>query len=257
MTEQGLTTIIHKDRHGKHINERVLSVPITSELGSSETLAMSQKGVTENLGRIDATFAEQSEIIAQMQMDIDSIISGSASASLTANKTVVYKGVPTAITFTAKCTPEADEIRILRGTEVKQTGSGASLQVTVEENTQADVTYKAVFIVSGNPREVELRIKAVRPIYYGAGTTESDAVTETPARTSPAGTYTIHVPHDNMWIYFVIPEGMTIRSSSEGPIEFPLSGPSGTTREVAGAVVNYLVYQSNELEAGDYTITLT
>lgn len=269
MNEEGLTTIIHRDRHGTVKNTRELSVPLVHDIdGESMTDAVSQKGVKDAIDGINVTIREMqaaietggsdsSAAIAELQRQIDSIIAGSASASLTASKTVVYKGVDTTVTLTAKCTPAADEIVIKKGDTVVNSGSGSSLQATVMVNTQSDVTYKAVFTVSGNPREVSLTIKAVRPIYYGCGTTETDAQTEASVRTSPAGKYTIHVPSDNMRIYFVVPEGMSINGSAEGPIEFPLTGPTNTTRTVAGATVNYKVYQSNLLVAGDYTVTLT
>lgn len=256
MEEQRLTTIIHRDRHGKMKDKRRLSVPLTSQLGDSETLAMSQKGVTDNLARIDATFEEYEQTIAQMQSDIDSIIAGSASASLKADKTTVFKGVLTQVKLTASCIPDADEIIIKKGNNVVTTGSGGSL--TADVYVDADATYTAEFHVSNGTRMAEVKIKAVSPVFFGAGLQEEDVTNQASIRASVAGTYSINVPNDNMYIFFIIPANMTaIKSAAEGPNTFPLYDPTDTTREVAGTTVNYKVYQSNSLQAGDYIITLT
>ena len=257
MNEEKLTTIIHRDRHGTVKNTRVLSVPIISELGDSEALAMSQKGVTENLERIDAAFAEYEQAITKMQSDIDSIIAGSASASLRADKTTVFKGVLTPVKLTASCIPDADKIIIKRGSSVVTSGSGGSLQADVY--VDSDATYTAEFNVSNGTRTAEVKIKAVSPIFFGAGLVESDVTNQADIRSSIVGTYSINVPYDNMYIFFIVPASMTqIKSASEGPITFPLSDPpTDTTRVVEGTTVNYKVYQSNSLQAGNYTITLT
>lgn len=259
MSEEGLTTIIHRDRHGTVKNTRTLSVMLTSDLGDSDVLSMSQRGVTDNINRIDAAFSEQAAAIEKMRSDIDSIIAGNASASLTSSKPVVNKGVETAVKLTAQCMPDADEIVIMQGTRVVATGTGAKLEATEIVNTQVDITYKAIFTVSGNPREVSMTIRAVSPIFYGCGIRETDATTNAGLKQSVAGTYTIQVPVNHMYIYFVVPASMTgIRTAVEGGvITFPLSAPTDTTRVVAGATVNYKVYQSNELDAGTYIITLT
>ena len=45
--EENITSIVHHDRHGRVLNERYFSVPLTDDEGDSNALAMSQKGVTE------------------------------------------------------------------------------------------------------------------------------------------------------------------------------------------------------------------
>lgn len=59
MDEQGISIIVHHDRHGKVVNERRFSVPVTSSEGDSTALAMSQKGATDIADTLRAGIDEE------------------------------------------------------------------------------------------------------------------------------------------------------------------------------------------------------
>ena len=90
-------------------------------------------------------------------------------------------------------------------------------------------------------------------IYYGAGETESSATTVFSNLVSPAGTYNVTVSTTGHYIFFVIPNSMSISSATMSGFDFPLSEPTATT--MGGEA--YKVYRSDSpIDAGIYEIVI-
>lgn len=268
MTEQGLTTIIHRDRHGKHINERALSVPLVHDIdGESMVDAVSQKGVRDAINGVSSAVDANAQILAEheqtlegLQGQIDSIIAGNSSQSLAPSPDTIFAGEVNVIKLTARCTPQADSITIKQGASVVANGTDmASLigNYTADRPT-SNIPFTADFVVSGNERHASCTVTVVHPIYYGSSKSASPEITSltrlTSAKKSPAGTYNINVTENESFVFFAVPSPMQIKTSIMGVLEFPLESP--TSRIVNG--ISYNVYRSsNEYDAERLTIVLT
>lgn len=257
---QNVTHIIHKDRHGHVREDRPFSVPLTSEEGESEALAMSQKAVTEIATELRNAIGGEGGSSLQDQIDglqgqIDAIIADKATVSLTASPTIAYVGEQAAITLTAKVTGATPEsITIKKGSTILAADTNKSqLTATDTITPSANVAYSAEAVINGQAKTANATVSAVGKIYYGAGATEAAATTEAPKRTSPAGTYNVAVPTTGDYVFFVVPGNMGVSSATMGGFPFPLDDPATTTRDGA----TYKAYRSaNPLEAGTYEITI-
>lgn len=200
--------------------------PIPAELYSAATdkVVASADGIYDyQIGKfqeeINNTFTSQ---INTFTSQINQLLVDKISVSLTANKRVHFAN--TQITLTATCGEAATSIEIKDGSTVLTTGSGTTLSYNVTPDSNK--TYKAVFTISGLTKEATVSTTLVNKIYYGAGSTYSDAVTErTDPSTSPAGTYTIVNAANGNSIFFVVPSTMTINSAKYGETGFPLKSP--------------------------------
>lgn len=209
----------------------------------------SQQGSIDNI----------SAAITAINSRIDGIIAGSANVSLSASPATVFVGVQTTVNLSASSDTEASAIAISGGSLASPvTGSGLSLsaQDSITPQAPGDTSYQAEFTISGTTKTVTTKVRAVHPIYTGAGdyAVAGNRNQVASPKTSPSGTYSITVPSNDTKVFFLVPSTMTIASATMDGFEFPLA----TAQSVTLNGISYKLYESaNSLDAGTYSIKIS
>lgn len=193
-----------------------------------------------------------------LKMEVDTLIAAAvgtvAEIEMTASKDVVLVGEATSVYVVVTPSVNASSIILKRnGTTVAQ-GAGASLPFSdiLTAAEAGDVTYMAILTIGGIERTAEVIVKAVDPVYYGAGADESDIVTTATARLTPAGRYQVTaVDGDN--IFILVPFSMEVLFATMGGLEIPFDTVSGV---VVGGKPYKCYKSSNVYEAGTYYINV-
>lgn len=192
--------------------------------------------------------------IQDLQNQINAIVADKATVSLTASPSVVFIGEQKPITLTAKSSPVATSTVIKKGNTEIQTGTTGTVTGSDTITPSGNVSYQAEFVIAGITRTANATVSAVHPIYVGAGATAEAANTKQSAKTSPAGTYNVPVVISGSYVWFLIPNNMTINSAKKNGFDFPLESPTTTTKDG----VAYKVYRSsNTYDAGTETIVIS
>ena len=198
---------------------------------------------------------QRSEKDIDLQRQIDEIVVGGATFALNATPLSVFVGQSSTINLTASASVIAEHIAISKGGTLISEGEGTSLtgNDTITPQGDSTITYKADFLVRGVAKSVNRSVTAVRPIFYGEGSRPEDATTQvTSPRTSPAGTYTVPVATGGSYVYFKIPNNMSINKATLSGFDFPLLPPDTTV------MAGYKVYRSqNTYDAGTLTIVIS
>lgn len=198
--------------------------------------------------------ADVSEDIQDLQNQINAIVADKATVSLTASPSVVFIGEQKAITLTAKSSPVATSTVIKKGNTQIQTGTTGTVTGSDTITPSGNVSYQAEFVIAGITRTANATVSAVHPIYVGAGATAAAATTKQSAKTSPAGTYTVNVETSGSYVWFLVPNNMSISSAKKNGFDFPLESPTTTTKDG----VTYKVYRSsNTYDEGTETIVIS
>ena len=192
-----------------------------------------------------------------LQDQINAIISDKAVVNLTATPSLVFVNEATNIILEATTNTAASKIDIISGGQVIATGSGTSLSHTdsgVTFHTASTKTYTAQFIIKGLGKITTKSVTAVNKIYYGSGTTYTDATTHPSPKTSAAGSYIVTVNDNGDYVFFNIPATMTINRATMNGFDFPLENPNNVI--IDG--VTYKSYKSsNTYDAGTYQIVIS
>ncbi len=192
--------------------------------------------------------------ITDLQNQINAIVADKATVSLTASPSVVFIGEQKVITLTAKSSPVATSTVIKKGSTEIQTGTTGTVTGSDTITPSGNVSYQAEFVIAGITRTANATVSAVHPIYVGAGATAEAATTKQSAKTSPAGTYNIPVATNGSYVWFLVPNTMSISSAKKNGFNFPLEAPTTTTKDG----VTYKVYRSsNTYDAGTETIVIS
>ena len=195
-----------------------------------------------------------------LQQQINEIVGGDATVTLTASPTTIFVGQQYDIALTASTNKNATSIVIKKaGTQIAS-GSGSSLQKTdtVTADATGNISYSAEFIISGVTRTANRNVTAVYPIYFGAGMEQADVLgvdaCKATARTTPNGTYNVTVADSPQYIWFFVPAGMPqIMSAKMNGFDFPLEAQEDATE----GGVTYKVYRTpNTQETGTYSIII-
>lgn len=222
-------------------------IPLSTEFGDSNMLGITQKTLSEAIGDVHKDGGD----FIPLQQQIDQIVSGQATVSLTANKSAIFVGEDTQVSLTATTDIDASQIKIYKGDVHLGTGSGPrSYTITSREIPQSagSTTYRAEFTIAGLVKQATRAITAVYPIYYGAlASYSSEGLTQlsTPT-TTVKGTYTIGLDTTPKKIYFKVPKsnvtGITkVELLSDGnysPVNGSIDGTLGDE--------NYNVWVSND-----------
>ena len=217
---------------------------------------------TESTDYTDAETTRAQGIEESLQQQIDEIVGGGATVSLSANPATIFVGIQRTISLSATTNRNATLIQIKKGSTILATGSGGSLAASdsVTPATASTISYSAEFVISGVTRTASRNVNAVYPIYYGAGMQQSDVLDvegckANPA-TTPTGTYNVTVTGSPKYIWFFVPANMTtqITSAKMNGFDFPLETLPNTT-DASG--VAYRVYRTpNTQEEGEYPIVI-
>lgn len=195
-----------------------------------------------------------------LQDQIDDIISSQASVSIVATPSTILTTQENSISILASTNREASNIVITGGNIPSPiVGSGTSLSgndsIPVSDNTD-DITYNAVFTISGKNRSASCKVSRVYPIYYGSAASYSgiDDFSTASARKTPAGNYNVVVSNSEDYVYFVVPSTMNISKATMNGFDFPLQAPVSVTIEG----IEYKYYKSsNTYDAGTLNIVIS
>lgn len=214
-----------------------------------ETAQQQQQGGIDNLAAA----------ITAINSRIDGIVAGGAIIVLTTTPSVVFVGEQSVINISASSDTSATAIAISGGNIASPvTGSGLSLsaQDSLTPQEPGDTTYSALFTIAGVQKAVTSKVKAVHPIFTGAGdyTEAANRIQVSSPKTSPSGTYAITVATADTKAFFLVPASMSISSATMNGFDFPLA----TAQSVTLNGISYKLYQSaNTLDAGTYTIKIS
>lgn len=218
-------------------------VALSNEFGDSVLIGITQKKLTE--------------AIDEIQDKIDSLHPGSY-ITITASPNIIYKDETSDVDVTVRMTDGAiaDKITLYVDDVEEESVENASRLDTTISVIDTTVLY-AVAKRQGLDYDVQSQITGVRPYWVGADaqyTSIIDDAHQQNIKANPNGTYNITVPSNGDYVFFVIPEDMTIHRATMGGFEFPLDAPQSI--EVEGHV--YLVYaSSNTYDAGVITIVIS
>lgn len=208
---------------------------------------------------VEAADQTLEERVQTLEDEVDELIAGGVTYSLTVNPSVIFKGVSTRITATATASKEMQEIEITAGgAEIVAHTMTPAKTLTGTKNVSDTTTFSANFQYSGKKTfNKSATVTAVYPIYYGAASAYTDVVNDShkygTATTTPARTYTVNVTASGQRVFFVVPSTMTISKATLNGFDFPLTMSSQTISGVA-----YKVYTSdNSYDAGNINIVIS
>lgn len=212
--------------------------------GDSEIVGISQKTITEK--------------IDDLQDQINRLHPGTLGVIISAIPNVVYDGVETEVTITARMKDGSttDRIYIKIGEEIIASADNESELVTTTI-VDSSVTIKALAEQQGFTYDSTTNVSGVKPFYVGSGTLYTDIISDDykqNIKATPAGTYNVTVENNEDYVFFVVPASMTINSATMSGFTFPLQAPQNVI--VDGN--DYKVYKSsNTYDAGVITIVIS
>jgi hypothetical protein len=188
---------------------------------------------------------------ADLQAQINAIVSKDATVSLAASPSTIFVGTATDIALTATTNTDATAIAIKRGTDTLATGSGKTLSHTdtaVTLSAPGSVAYSADFTISGLHRSANKSVTAVYPIFYGAQA-DFDAASlaqyATPT-TAVARAYTVQLDGTRRKFYLRVPK------QGVAQVKSVVMGSGSEASPVSGGIVadlsdeNYNVWASED-----------
>lgn len=161
----------------------------------------------------------------------------------------------------ADCSITADTITISQGGTEKNSVTDAKQCIYHETKTAGTttapttLTYTAKAVIGDVTKTASVSISVVNPMYVGAGAAYADVVVggcKQSARTSASGTYNVTVASDGQYVFFVVPNSMTINKVTLSGFDFPLLAADTTSKS------GYKIYKSaNTYKAGTLTLVVS
>lgn len=211
--------------------------------GDSEVVGISQKAITKK--------------IDDLQDQINHLHPGTMGVTVSAYPNIVYDDSESEVTITARMQDGsiADEIKIeIAGTVVASDDNVPTLDST--EIINGTVTVKAYATQDGFTYDASTKIVGTKQYYIGSGTTWHSVYNvdscKQPIKATPAGTYNINVLNAGDYVWFIVPNSMTINKATMSGFTFPLEAPD------ASSIPGYRIYRSsNTYDAGVITVVLS
>lgn len=203
-----------------------------------ETDDISDKAITSK------KMADNSVIWDKLGNDVKTRINAMSSVNLSISPNVIMKDLQSEVYVEALAYYDNDEIRIKRNGIDIAVGSGKTLAITdtITPTGTEDIVYTAEFIKGDDVKAVDKTLPVAQPIYYGAGQTIEDATNVASPRTSVNGEYHIAVTADGSYLFFIVPNSMTINRVTMNSFEVGFDEP--TTEIIPG--YPYKVYKSSD-----------
>lgn len=161
----------------------------------------------------------------------------------------------------ADCSIAADTITIVQGGNTKSSVTNAKQCIYHETKAATAITspttltYTATAKIGDVTKTASVSISVVNPMYVGAGAAYSDVVKDAckqTARTSPNGTYSVTVASDGQYVFFVVPNTMTINKVTLSGFDFPLAAADTSSKS------GYKIYKSaNTYKAGTISLVVS
>lgn len=151
-----------------------------------------------------------------LQGQINEIVSGDATVSLSVSKSAIFVGEESQVSLTATTNVAASLINISGGNLAQPiTGSGKTLagSDTLAPQVKGSVQYQAQFTISGVTKAASPKtVAAVYPIFVGVGADLASAVfTNLTPRTSPSGATFQKTTANGDHIFVEVPHGMSVQ----------------------------------------------
>lgn len=166
--------------------------------------------------------------------------SSGSTLTLGVSSSTIFSGIDTNVTVTGTANPAADTMKILRGSTEIISGSGTTVSATDTINETTTYTIQASIL--GYNYTKNQTVTAVSPIYYGSGSGLDNfwvnKVQFSTPTTSPYRTYGVTVRNNGDFVYFAVPNSMTIHSASLSGFDFPLDSTVDTSKP------GYKIYKS-------------
>lgn len=217
---------------------------ITQEFGDSDELVISQKVITKK--------------IDDLQDQINNLHPGVIGVGITANPNLIYDDSSSNVTITAKMNYNsvADKIEIKIGDTIIGSENNVS-ELVVTQILNGTTTIKAYAVQSGFDYNASTKVTGTKPYYIGSGTEYNDVVNDSckqSIKSSPSGTYNVTINNNGDYIWFVVPNNMTIDRVTMSGFDFPIESPKIV--EIEGNT--YKVYKSsNTYDASVITIIIS
>ena len=166
--------------------------------------------------------------------------SSGSTLSLGVSPSTIFLGVDTNVAVTGTASPAADNMKILKGSTEIISGSGTTVSAT--DTINETTTYIVQANILGYSYTKTQTVTAVNPIYYGSGNSIdnfwANKVQFSTPTTSPYRTYNVAVRNTGDYVYFAVPNSMTIHSASLSGFDFPLDSNVDTSKP------GYKIYKS-------------
>jgi hypothetical protein len=190
-----------------------------------------------------------------LQRQINSLVNHDSDILISVSPRVIFKNASTVINIVSEVdtggiiTPDTHVIK--RGDEIIDSSNNLVFSTTDELNVSENITYTSEVDINGIILSKSSTVTAVDHIYYGSGKTPASAtIVVSSPKTSPAGKYTVNVAQAKDYIYFDVPNTMSITSAKVNGFDMPLT-------IVTSSRANYKCYQSvNTYDAGPITIDI-
>lgn len=184
-----------------------------------------------------------------------------ANVSLSANKSIIEKGVTTTVTLTAKSTFGDKFANTLTVTpNVVLTGLTNASKTGVAEISDT-TTYKLVGTFNyGVSKTASVTVTAKNPIFYFGSKVDNISYNDIDysskvIKNTPTGSYTIRLSENLMYFYICVPSEMSINKITLNGFDIPMNAPQTIAIPNKG---NYKYYRSiNTNDAGTYTIIIS
>ena len=249
------------EQNGQEVQNRINQVPINTQDLATEVQARidGDAAVTQECkGYTDVEINRAQFVEASLQQQINDIVSGDATVSLTASPSAIFAGGMSNINLTATTNKTASEIVIKKDGMVIATGSGLSKSTVnaVSPEEVGTIAYTAEFTISGNNRTANRSVSVVLPIYYGVGTTyPSEMTKDNTPRVPGSFNYSNIATVAGEYLFFEIPDDKKLTALAV------VSAPADTSlsfEQVTSEREGYKAYRNVEPRGtGTYTYKLT
>ena len=206
--------------------------------------------------KIDELENQMIEADDNLQEQIDSVAVHDSEMSLTISPRVIFRNTSTTINInsivdTGGTIVQNSHIIKRNGTIIKQS-SNVNIVTSESINVSSNQTYTSEANINGYIKSENVSITVVDHIYYGAGKNQSSAsIAVSTPQTTPAGRYTINVAQNLSYIYFDMPNTMSIKTAKVNGFDMPLS-------VVTSSRTGYKCYRSNNTyDAGTIVVDIT
>lgn len=209
----------------------------------------------------------ENAVIAQTVDNLQSQISAiqAEKATFTVKRTsgssIYFVGEVINAYIQADCSITADTITISQGGSTKNSATNAKQCIYHEKKAAGattaptTLTYTAKAVIGDVEKTASVSISVVNPMYVGAGAAYADVVVadrKQSARTSASGTYNVTVASNGQYVFFVVPNSMTINKVTLSGFDFPLLAADTTSKS------GYKIYKSaNTYKAGTLTLVVS
>lgn len=209
---------------------------------------------------VDAETTRSQQVENSLQQQINDIVSGDATVSLTASPTAIFADVESTINLTATTNKNASLIEIKKGVATLPGGSGSGTSKSVSDTVTPDavgtIAYVAEFTISGNKRTANRSVSVVLPLYYGVGVEyPSEMTKDNTPRVPGSFDYANIATEAGQYLFFEIPDDKKLTALAV------VSAPADTSlsfEQITSQREGYKAYRNVEPRGtGTYTYKLT